>query len=63
MGNGAGTPPIEYINYLLMRHVLHCTPSQLRREDARDIATLLDVIAVESEVQEIKGAIKKLGQK
>ena len=43
--------PVEYTELVLCRDVFHCTPSQLRAEDAEDILAALACIEAENYVR------------
>jgi hypothetical protein len=44
-------PPPEYVELVLCRDVFHCTPSELRRESARDIMIALEILKAEADYQ------------
>ena len=48
------TAPIEYLELILCRDVFHCTPSQLRAEDYRDVMAALQCLEVEARVNNKK---------
>jgi len=37
-----------------MRHVFHCTPSELKAQDFRDIQAVLSIMDVEARMREFK---------
>jgi hypothetical protein len=43
--------PVEYVTLVLCRDVYHCTPSQLRQENAKDIMTHLAIMKIESKAR------------
>lgn len=47
-------PPWEYVELVLCRDVYHCTPSQLRKENAEDVFAHLEMIGMENQVDEAK---------
>lgn len=52
-------PPWEYVELVLCRDVYHCTPSQLRRENALDIIQTLAMLSIEAQVEQAKAKRKK----
>ena len=46
-----GPAPVEYTELVLCRDVFHCTPSQLRAEDADDILAALACLEAEGYVR------------
>jgi hypothetical protein len=44
--------PPEYTELILCRDVFHCTPSQLRQEDAEDILSALACLEAEAKVRQ-----------
>jgi hypothetical protein len=54
---GQGPAPWEYIEYLLCRHVWHCTPAELRQQSAEDILNALSFVRVEGQVRELNAAL------
>lgn len=48
----AGGPvPWEYVEYILCRHVYHCTPPVLRAMDPIDILNTLTILDAEADVR------------
>ena len=54
-----GPAPWEYIEYILCRHVYHCTPQVLRAMPPEDILTALTILGVEADVRKTAQALRK----
>jgi hypothetical protein len=50
----AKSPPIQWQNYLLMRDVFHCTPSELKAQSPHDIAAVLVCIETAEKIRKLK---------
>lgn len=61
---GGGDAPDEYIDYVLIRELYHCLPSDLDREDARTIELHRAFMAAEIEDRELKqGTRRTIGKR
>ena len=58
-----GEAPLEYVNYVLMRHVFRCLPDELRRQSIADIQAVLVCMEVETQVKEYKQTVRQAGAK
>ncbi len=47
-GGAIGSEPIQYTNYVLMRYIFHCTPSELAEQRIEDIQSVLVCLEVEA---------------
>ena len=50
----AKNPPVQWQNYILMKDIFHCTPSELKAQKPADIAAVLTCMEVEARVAKIK---------
>lgn len=52
-----GPIPDEYVDLILCRE-LHCLPSQLAREPAKDILAILTMMGVEGQVRRLRNKMR-----
>jgi hypothetical protein len=57
----AGDAPIQWTNYILMRDIFHCTPSELKAQSAHDIAAVLVCMDIKGQVDKAKNPTFNLG--
>lgn len=48
------SPPPEYVDFILMRDVYHCTPSELGEQTQEDVMITLLCLEVESTVKKAR---------
>lgn len=56
----SGSPPAEYIEYILCKEVYHCRPSELRAESFSDILKTLVVMGIEGRIRKRESEDQKL---
>jgi hypothetical protein len=52
--------PVQYQNFILMRDVFRCTPSELKAQSVKDIAAVLVCMDVEARFRKAKKHGKSL---
>jgi len=55
----SGDAPIQWQNFILMRDIFHCTPSELNAQSMQDIAAVLACIDVEPRIKTAKSRVAK----
>lgn len=55
--------PSEYIDYLLIKKLYHCTPSELEKEDSKTIELHLGFMNLETKEANLQGQRQKQLQK